>query len=330
MLSLKNKQILITGGTGSLGHVLVDHLLSGKTGRPARIIVFSRDEDKQFHMRMRYQDANGLSFRLGDVRDYPSVLEAMCDVDIIIHAAALKQVPACEYFPFESVMTNILGAQNVVRAARENGRVETVVGISTDKACKPVNVMGMTKALQERVILAANLDCPGTRFLMVRYGNVVGSRGSVVPLFRQQLSEGGPLTVTTPNMTRFLLTLDQAVDVVFEALQHGNPGETLVPRAPSARILDLARVMIGTRPVEIELTGIRPGEKTHEILISEEECYRTTERNGYYVIHSVLPELDGGPHIPVRDTEYSSAESLLSHADIQRILVESGFGMEGM
>ena len=233
-----------------------------------------------------------LEFRIGDVRDIHSVAEALRGVDVVFNAAALKQVPSCEYFPFEAVSTNVIGPENIVRAIREQDLpVETVVGISTDKACKPVNVMGMTKALQERIFIKANLDCTKTRFICVRYGNVLASRGSVIPLFHEQIENGGPVTITTSDMTRFLLSLDQAVDTIFEAVKLGQPGETYIPRVPSAKVIDIADALIGDREIKTEITGIRPGEKIHEVLVSEEEAYRTIERGNYYVILPMLPEL---------------------------------------
>lgn len=304
-MHLEGKSVVVTGGTGSLGQMVVRRLLMGELGRPAKITVFSRDEAKQHYMRLSYLHKEAatdeviytnfqelLSFRIGDMRDYSAVLQAVRDADVVIHAAALKQVPSCEYFPFEAVQTNIHGAQNLVRAVRENvTAVRTVIGISTDKACKPINVMGMTKAVMERILVEANFDCPQTRFICVRYGNVVASRGSVVPLFLDQIAHGGPVTVTTPDMTRFLLTLDRAVDTVFVALREAAPGETYVPRVPAARIVDVAEALIDGRDIPINITGIRPGEKIHEIMVSEEECYRTIERGPYYAICPMLPEL---------------------------------------
>ncbi len=245
MNTLEGKKILVTGGTGSLGQTLVKRLLTGELGKPKRITVFSRDEAKQHYMRLDYlhrktatddviyqNSQDLLNFRIGDVRDYSSLLSAMRGADVVFHAAALKQVPSCEYFPFEAVQTNIFGAQNVVRAIRENDLpVETVVGISTDKACKPINVMGMTKALQERVLIEANRDCPNTSFMCVRYGNVIASRGSIVPLFVNLIQKNQPITVTLEEMTRFLLSLNKAVDTVFAAIADGNRGETFVPQS---------------------------------------------------------------------------------------------------
>ena len=222
---LKDKSVLVTGGTGSLGRILVKRILSGELGRPRKVIVFSRDEAKQNDMRLAYTHRRPgadqgmlrnfmsvLEFRIGDVRDYSDVCTAMRSADIVINAAALKQVPTCEYFPEQALLTNCVGAANIVRAIGENGYpVETVVGVSTDKACKPVNVMGMTKAVQERIFISANILNPATRFICVRYGNVLASRGSVVPLFLEQIRDGGPVTLTVPEMTRFLLSLDEAV-----------------------------------------------------------------------------------------------------------------------
>jgi UDP-glucose 4-epimerase len=333
---LDGKRVLVTGGTGSLGQVVVRRLLGGEMGRPAKITVFSRDEAKQHYMRLSYLHREAatdeviytnfqelLSFRIGDMRDYSAVLQAVREADVVIHAAALKQVPSCEYFPYEAVQTNILGAQNVVRAIRENQTsVKTVVGISTDKACKPINVMGMTKALMERILIEANIDCPDARFACVRYGNVVASRGSVVPLFLDQIARGGPVTVTTADMTRFLLTLERAADTVFAAIADARQGETYVPRVPAARISDVAEVLVGDRDIPIVITGIRPGEKIHEIMVSEEECYRTIARGEYYVICPMLPELRPEIDAPAFTGEYSSANITLDHAGLRELLAE--------
>lgn len=333
-MELKGKRVLITGGTGSLGKTLVRRLLSDEMGRPERIIVFSRDEAKQHDMRLAYKNRTVatdeiiyhnfdtlVQFRIGDVRDYHSVLSAVRDADVIFNAAALKQVPACEYFPYEAVQTNVLGAENIVRAIREHfPHVETVVGISTDKACKPVNVMGMTKALQERVLLSANLTCKETRFMCVRYGNVLASRGSVIPLFHSQIRAGGPVTITTPDMTRFLLSLDDAVDLIFSAVRSGRRGEIFIPRVPSATMVDVARALIGDRPLKTVITGIRPGEKVHEIMISDEEAHRTELRGDRYVIHNILPELAPENYERALLTEYSSADSVMPFEEVEPFL----------
>ncbi len=341
MSILEDTRVLITGATGSLGKAILRRLLTGEMGRVRRLILFSRDEAKQHDLRLEllrrraatdeviYRDfERRLEFRIGDVRDLHSVSAAAREADVIFHAAALKQVPTCERFPYEAVRTNIEGAENLVRAIREHRiPVRTVVGISTDKACKPVNVMGMSKAIQERLLLRASLDCPDTRFLCVRYGNVLASRGSVIPLFLEQIRAGGPVTLTTPEMTRFLLSLDEAVDTVFAAVREGKSGETFVPRLPSARISDVAEVLIDGRPIRTECTGIRPGEKVHEILISEEERSRTIARAAHYVIRSILPELSGGvgdEGEPALQREYCSADHVLTRDQVRELLRTHG------
>lgn len=344
-MTFDGKRILITGGTGSLGQVLVRRLLTGEMGTPARITVFSRDEAKQHAMRVAYMHRRAatdeviyknfqqqLQFRIGDVRDYQSVAGVLRDADVVFNAAALKQVPTCEYFPYEAVQTNIDGPENIVRAIQNQAlAVQAVVGISTDKACKPVNVMGMSKAIQERVFIQGNMRCPQTRFVCVRYGNVLASRGSVIPLFHDQIRNGGPVTITTPEMTRFLLSLDQAVDLIFDAVHHGKRGETFVPRVPAARITDVAAVLIGKRAIKTEVTGVRPGEKTHEIMVSEEEVFRTESRGNSYVILPALPELREGQALqPALSDEYSSQRGLMSRTDLEaylrdhRLLVDDG------
>ncbi len=335
MNELDGKRILVTGGTGSLGQTLVRRILSGEMGTPERITVFSRDEAKQHYMRLEfmhraaatddviYQNSRaGLGFRIGDVRDYSSLLAAMRDADIVFHAAALKQVPSCEYFPFEAVLTNIHGAENVVKCIRENNLpVEAVVGVSTDKACKPINVMGMTKAIQERILIEANRDCGQTKFNCVRYGNVIASRGSIIPLFVEQIKNDQPITVTLPEMTRFFLSLDKAVDTVFEAIRNGERALTFVPKVVSARISDVALALMGDNKLPITYTGIRPGEKIHEIMVSEEECFRTVESNGYYVILPMLPELRVEKDItPALTSEYSSKDNNLPVDALRELL----------
>jgi len=333
---LEGKRILITGGTGSLGKVLVKRILSGEMGKPAKVIVFSRDEAKQHFMRVEYEHRLSatdeiiyhnfqrlLEFWIGDVRRFESVASALREADIVVNAAAMKQVPTCEYFPFEAVLTNIEGAENIVQAIQKlNLPVETVVGVSTDKACKPVNTMGMTKAIQERIFIQANMRCRGTRFVCVRYGNVLASRGSVIPLFHEQIRTGGPVTITTPEMTRFLLRLDDAVDTVFGAISLAERGDTLVPRAKAARIVDVAAVLIGDRPVKQVVTGIRPGEKVHEILVSEEEAFRTVERGSKWLaIRPMLPEVGEGPAgAGYLTKEYSSSDTVMTAAETARML----------
>jgi len=337
---LDGKRVLITGGTGSLGQVLTSRILSKELGTPDKVIIFSRDEAKQHAMRLDYQHRRAatdeviyhnfeklLEFRIGDIRNYDAVASVLRGVDIVFSAAALKQVPTCEYFPFEAVRTNIGGPQNIVRVIQElNLPVEIVVGVSTDKACKPINVMGMTKALQERIFITANLQISRTRFVCVRYGNVLASRGSVIPLFLEQIRAGGPVTITLKEMTRFLLSLDRAVDTIFAAARGAQRGETYIPRVPSARVLDIATAMIGERNIPIQYTGIRPGEKIHEILISEEECFRTVARGDYYAIRPILPELGGsGEAASMLESEYCSRDNTLDREALRSLLSEAGF-----
>ena len=340
----EGKNILVTGGTGSMGKTLVRRVLTGELGTPRKVIVFSRDEAKQYDMRMSYLHKlvatdeviyrnfmNVLEFRIGDVRDYATVCAAVRDADIVINAAALKQVPTCEYFPMQAIMTNCIGAANIVRAIEEIGYpVHSVVSISTDKACKPVNVMGMTKSLQERIITSANILNLKTRFICVRYGNVMASRGSVIPLFHDQIRNGGPITVTVPEMTRFLLTINQAVDTVFAALRSANRGETYVPNAPSSTVLNIAKSLIGDRGIKIKITGIRPGEKMHEIMVSEEEIHHCVKRGEYYVVRPMLPELrDSDEHGPnVLTKEFSSADNVLSLKKTSSLLKKHGLMIE--
>lgn len=332
---LEQQRILITGGTGSLGQVLTRRVLNAELGQPASVVVFSRDEAKQHFMRLQHQNRatatdeviyrnsrDVLRFHIGDVRDRWSVASVLADADIVINAAALKQVPTCEYFPTEAVRTNVLGPENIVSIIEtQKLPVKVVVGVSTDKACKPVNVMGMTKAIQERVFIQGNMRCAATRIVCVRYGNVLASRGSVIPLFHDQIRRGGPVTITTPEMTRFLLSLDEAVDTIFAAIRDGQPGDTYIPKAPAARMTELAKVLIGDRPIKTTITGIRPGEKVHEILISEEEAQRVDERGGFYAIRSLLPEVRaeqaGGTALP---REYSSGDHVVAEAELRRLL----------
>ncbi len=323
----EGKSILVIGGTGSLGKVLVRRILTDELGKPGKVIVMSRDEAKQQAMRVSYMHRKAttdeviynnfrqlLEFRIGNVRNYADVCSAVKDADFIINAAALKQVPLCEYFPEQALQTNCLGPVNIVRAIRENGySVDTVVGISTDKACKPVNVMGMSKAIQERIFVSANVLNLKTRFNCVRYGNVLASRGSVIPLFHEQIKAGGPVTVTDANMTRFLLSIDQAVDTIFAVITEGNAGEIYVPIVDSATVENMAKALIGSRKIETEIIGIRPGEKMHEILVSEEECHHVIKRGDYYVILPMLPELRTvNKKVPnALDSEFCSADNVL-------------------
>lgn len=333
------KRVLITGGTGSLGKVLLRRLLEGKAGNPAKIVIFSRDEGKQHQLRLDlqqissatdeivYQTAkSSLEFRIGDVRDFHAVASALRGIDIVFNTAALKQVPTCEYFPYEAVLTNITGPQNIIRAICElEIDVETVVGISTDKAVNPVNVMGMTKALQERLLANANRDIPNTRFVLARYGNVLASRGSVIPLFHEQIRNGGPVTITDIHMTRFLLSLEDAVTVIIVAVQEGRSGEIYVPIIPSARIVDVASALIDGRKIKTTVTGTRPGEKIHEVLISDEERFRTIRRGQHYVIEPILPDLrsETSSRAPL-ESEYSSQNDVMPPETVRDLLVRHG------
>jgi FlaA1/EpsC-like NDP-sugar epimerase len=319
-------------------------LLRGDLGVPERVIVFSRDEAKQYAMKTTWKHAQAatdeiyyhnfeelIEFWIGDVRDFDSVLGAVENADVVFHSAAMKQVPTCEYFPSQAVLTNVIGAENVARAARRSDRTHSVLAVSTDKACKPINVMGMTKALQERIFIEACLPLEGgTRMLGVRYGNVVSSRGSVIPLFRRQIESGGPVTITLPEMTRFLLSLDRAVDTIFAAYRFGEAGEIFVPHCPAARIPDIAEAMIGGRDVGVVQTGIRPGEKIHEILVSEEEAYRTTERADHYVIQPMLPELQAAEAARPLSGEYSSADTVVSGQELADLIAQADFADPAM
>lgn len=284
------KRILVTGGTGSFGHQVAKDLIAHN---PSRIVVLSRDEDKQ--NRMRYDlgpHADLFQFHIGDVRDLESVRKAMRGVDLVFHAAALKQVPSCEYNVMEAVKTNILGAQNVFQAAIE-ANAEKVVAISTDKAVEPINAMGMSKAMQERLATTANLTRGDaqTVFTCIRYGNVSGSRGSVVPLFRKQLADGKDLTITDRRMTRFILTLPESTQLIFYAAKHGVGGEVFVKKMPGHTVLELAELLkerYGSKKTKIIDIGIRPGEKLHETLVSPVESLRTVDAGDYYVI---LPQV---------------------------------------
>ncbi|MEM3556248.1 MAG: polysaccharide biosynthesis protein [Candidatus Micrarchaeia archaeon] len=320
----RERNILVTGGTGSFGYQIITRLIDFK---PARIVVFSRDEKKQYDMRNEFEGCDLLDFVLGDVRDYNSVYVAMKGIDIVYHAAALKQVPNCEFYPLEAVKTNILGAENVRMAALENG-AERVVSISTDKAVKPVNVMGMTKAIQERIMLRSVEKGYTTKFICVRYGNVIGSRGSVIPFFKERLERGAFLPVTDFEMTRFLLTLDQAVDLVFRATVEGESGQIFVRKMPACKIIDLARAMAkevtGRDDYPIKEVGIRPGEKIHEVLVSEEEMLRSVETKTHYVIypHGKLKK----PKLLSNLREYTSNHTkMLNEREIVSLLKKEGW-----
>ena len=280
---LENKTILVTGGTGSFGKKFIKKALDSNA---KKIIIFSRDELKQYEMKQEFNDKR-LRFFIGDVRDKERLNRAFDGVDIVIHAAAMKHVEACEYNPFEAVKTNIHGAQNIIEAAIDCG-VEKVIALSTDKACAPVNLYGATKLASDKLFVAANsyVGEKQTRFAVVRYGNVVGSRGSVLPFFNK-IKHTGVLPVTDERMTRFWITLDQGVQFVIENLERMHGGEIFVPKIPSMKVVDLAKA-IGP-DCKIEFIGIRPGEKLHEAMIMEDDARHTVEFDSYYIIQPEFP-----------------------------------------
>ena len=282
-----NLSILVTGGTGSFGRQFTEIIL--KRSSPRRLIILSRDELKQHEMRQMYPDApdSPMRYFIGDVRDKERLHRAFEGVDIVVHAAALKQVPACEYNPFEAVQTNILGAKNVIDVAIDQG-VKKVVTISTDKAVNPINLYGATKLCAEKLFVQGNSYSGegGPRFSCARYGNVVGSRGSVVPVFLEQ-SRKGIITVTDPRMTRFWITLEQGVEFVIRCIEQMHGGEIFVPKIPSMNIMDLAKAV--APDCEVRYIGIRTGEKLHEVLVSEDEARHTVELDDMYIIQPVLP-----------------------------------------
>jgi len=285
MFDLHNRHILITGGTGSFGKACAQILLQKYS--PQRLIIFSRDELKQHEMRLDGFSHQALRYFIGDVRDPGRLKRAMVGVEVVIHTAALKQVPACEYNPIEAIKTNIDGGTNVIEAALD-ARVQRVIALSTDKAVSPINLYGATKLVAEKLFVQANAYRGGDpiRFAAVRYGNVVGSRGSVIPLFRKQ-RENGAITITDPRMTRFWLTLEQAVQFVIQSLERMQGGEVFVPKIPSMKILDLAHAI--APGCKIENTGIRTGEKLHEVLLSEDEARHTVEFEDSFVIEPMHP-----------------------------------------
>ena len=288
---INNSTILITGGTGSFGNQVVERLITKYS--PKQLIIYSRDEKKQFDMRNKFGNNSSLKFVIGDVRNREAVYYAMKNVDLVFHAAALKQVPSCEFFPFEAVMTNVIGAKNVLDAA-EDCNVKKIVMLSTDKAVYPINTMGITKATMEKLMLAkARTSYSNTVFCGIRYGNVMYSRSSVIPLFVNQIKNKELLTITNPDMTRYLLSLTTAVDLVLFALERGQNGDILVRKSPATTIGTLAQAMIEifNYNKSIKTIGIREGEKMHETLITKEELAKTKEYDNYYRIKN-LSEID--------------------------------------
>lgn len=306
-----DKVLLITGGTGSFGNAVLRRFLDSDL---REIRIFSRDEKKQDDMRKKYNNPK-LKFYIGDVRDYHSVLNVVRGVDFIFHAAALKQVPSCEFHPLEAVKTNILGTENVLEAAIMCG-VKRVVVLSTDKAVYPINAMGISKAMMEKVAVAKARNSNGTVINVTRYGNVMCSRGSVIPLFANQIRSGQPITITDPAMTRFMMTLDDAVDLVLYAFEHGKPGEIFVQKAPAARIETLAYSLtglLGKPEHEVRVIGTRHGEKLYEVLLSREEMVAAEDLDGYYRVPPDLRDLNYGKFVEQGEVKISEATDYNSH-----------------
>jgi UDP-glucose 4-epimerase len=308
----KNKTLLITGGTGSFGNSILKRMLETEIHE---IRIFSRDEKKQEDMRLALNNQK-VKFYIGDVRSYYSVVDAMRGVDYVFHAAALKQVPSCEFYPMEAVQTNILGAENVMRAAIEN-EVQKCVVLSTDKAVYPINAMGLSKAMMEKVMVAkSRISNPNKTVLCAtRYGNVMASRGSVIPLFLNQILSNKELTITDPNMTRFLMSLEDSVELVMYAFKHANPGDIFVQKAPASTIKDLAQAMMEmlNKKIEIKVIGTRHGEKLFESLVSREEMARADDLGKYFRIPSDSRDLNYGKYFVEGEIKVSEIEDYTSH-----------------
>ncbi len=325
-MNLANTVLLITGGTGSFGHAVLDRFL---TTDIREIRILSRDEKKQDDMRHAYQKRNPqyadkIKFYIGDVRDYRSIVPAFRGVDFVFHAAALKQVPSCEFFPMEAVKTNIIGSDNVISACMKNG-VKKAVFLSTDKAAYPINAMGMTKAIMEKNVIARSRQMlPGDPVLcLTRYGNVMASRGSVIPLFCQQIDEGKPLTVTNPDMTRFMMTLEDAVDLVLYAFKHGEQGDLFVQKASAATIETLAQAILELKHSDLSTTiiGTRHGEKLFEVLVTAEEMMRAEDLPGFFRIPADNRDLNYDNYFSKGNPEFGKIEQYTSH-NTHRLNVE--------
>lgn len=316
----KDKVLLITGGTGSFGNAVLQRFLHTDF---SEIRIFSRDEKKQEDMRIALK-SDKVKFYIGDVRQYDSIHDALDGVDYVFHAAALKQVPSCEFYPMEAVRTNVMGAENVIRAAIAQ-KVSRCVVLSTDKAVYPINAMGMSKAMMEKVMVANSRLCgPGKTVLSAtRYGNVMASRGSVIPLFLQQLRDHKPLTVTDPDMTRFLMSLEESVDLVLYAFEHARPGDIFVQKAPASTVGDLAQALLELTgsSSELKIIGTRHGEKLYESLVSREEMVRSEDLGGYYRIPADSRDLNYDKYFVEGDTEMSRFEDYTSH-NTRRLGVE--------
>jgi UDP-N-acetylglucosamine 4,6-dehydratase/5-epimerase len=312
----KNKILLITGGTGSFGNAVLDRFIKSDL---KEIRIFSRDEKKQDDMRKKYNDPK-IKFYIGDVRDRDSVDSVMRGVDYVFHAAALKQVPSCEFFPIQAVKTNILGSNNVMESAISNN-VKKIIILSTDKSVYPINAMGMSKAMMELVMVAKAREVGknGTVFCGTRYGNVMASRGSVIPLFVDQIKQGKPITITDPSMTRFMMTLDDAVDLVLYAFEHGNQGDRFVQKAPASTIKDLAQALkeLYKAKNEIKIIGTRHGEKLYESLVNREEMVKAEEMGDYYRIPADHRDLNYNSFFNEGDDKISKVDEYTSHNTIR-------------
>lgn len=311
MEKLFQKKLLITGGTGSFGNAVLNRFLN--TDHFKEIRIFSRDEKKQDDMRTQFKN-DKLKFYIGDVRDYSSVERAMRGVDYVFHAAALKQVPSCEFFPIEATKTNVFGTQNTIDAAIANS-VKKIICLSTDKAAYPINAMGISKALMEKVAVAASRNASETTVCLTRYGNVMASRGSVIPLFLKQIKDGKPLTVTDPNMTRFLMSLEEAVELVLFAFEQGNPGDLFVNKAPAGTIGDLAQAIkeLCNAENEVKIIGTRHGEKLYETLCTREEMSKAEDMGGFYRIPADNRDLNYKQYFAKGDVKTSLIEDYHSH-----------------
>lgn len=309
---LSNKVLLITGGTGSFGHAVVDRFLKTDI---KEIRILSRDEKKQDDMRKEYNNSK-LKFYIGDVRDLNSIIDAFQGVDYVFSAAALKQVPSCEFFPMEAVKTNVIGSDNVITACIKN-KVKKAIFLSTDKAAYPINAMGISKALMEKNVIARSrqLSKGETILCLTRYGNVMASRGSVIPLFLQQIKQGKPITITNPDMTRFMMTLDDAVDLVLYAFEHGEQGDLFVQKAPSASIHTLAKAIIEltNSSTGISYIGTRHGEKLYETLVTEEEMIRSVDLGSFYCIKSDNRDLNYDKYFSIGNKKLDVVQSYTSH-----------------
>ncbi|WP_338378880.1 polysaccharide biosynthesis protein [uncultured Flavobacterium sp.] len=318
---LKNKTLLITGGTGSFGTAVLHRFLN--TDHFSEIRIFSRDEKKQDDMRNLYKN-NKIKYYIGDVRDFASVEPATRGVDYVFHAAALKQVPSCEFFPMQAVKTNVEGTQNVIRACAQN-KVKKVICLSTDKAAYPINAMGISKAMMEKVAVAESRNLTDTTVCLTRYGNVMASRGSVIPLFLNQIQKNEPITITDPNMSRFFMSLDDAVDLVLFAFEHGNSGDLFVNKAPAGSIGDLAKALMDLtqKEVPVKIIGTRHGEKLYETLCTREEMLKAEDMGDFYRIPADNRDLNYAKYFSEGEQDVSKIEDYHSHNTKQE-------GVEGL